>query len=831
MIETKLTGFRFGIVAGLGVLLGGCTTITVFRDGHALLPVIVATDAAPEERAAAEELGRVLGKMSGLAWPVRTTARPGERGLYVGTNALSPPPGERLKPAADLLAPKRGETGPDSFQIQSSRGSVFIEGATPEATGFAVAWLLQSKAGVRWYAPGAMGEVIPARTRWTLPRRLHIRRSPAYVSRQIYGPETTDGTDWARHNGLRGRLEFNHALAGVFPPEILAAHPDWAPQLNGRRYLPASADDHKWQPNLALPEVAEHAAQAAAAAFAREPGRPSFSLAMNDTVRFDESGATTALVEPLRYFRGMPDFSPLVFSFMNRAAESVALTSPGHYLGCLAYFWCEAPPAFRMNPVVVPYVTTDRSQYFDQAYRRADLALMSSWGTSGVRAFGLWEYAEGDNFLVPREPLGAQAGTVREGWHRGARGYFAEVGTQWGFDAFKVWMLAQLLWEPDRPLAGLADDFYHGYYGAAAKPMRRFFERCEAQWMTQPGPPYWLKFYQQEDQAALFPPEICRELRALLTDAARAAAGVPGLTARVARTSQAFAVTEAYVAFDAERRTLAAMAGDETGALAGKETVVADAVRKLLQTKKRLTEAYDQAREGEAPAMSGNDLAHFVRNDPVPRLLWLAGQRDPFAPRRILAAAGPDVADEAPWRVLAETLADGGLAVAQNLTHNPVFAKSAPAGQEPAILFPRSGKLPAEWEVEAMPTETGRVALVETGTAARILRIEGAWDTQVFQWRPAGPGRVYVATARLRGNSSPGNDAGLFLTFLTRDGKVAGTHRMQSLPKGLTPRWRSMALADSSPEGTAWVGVGIGASRQVAGDWLEVGAIELRGVD
>jgi hypothetical protein len=89
---------------------------------------------------------------------------------------------------------------------------------------------------------------------------------------------------------------------------------------------------------------------------------------------------------------------------------------------------------------------------------------------------------------------------------------------------------------------------------------------------------------------------------------------------------------------------------------------------------------------------------------------------------------------------------------------------------------------------------------------------------------------VYLATALVRGRSSPGNDAALFLAFLGRDGKGPGRHAMQSLPKGLTPGWRAMALADAAPDGAAWVGLGVGSARQVPGDWLEASAVELRSV-
>jgi hypothetical protein len=129
-----------------------------------------------------------------------------------------------------------------------------------------------------------------------------------------------------------------------------------------------------------------------------------------------------------------------------------------------------------------------------------------------------------------------------------------------------------------------------------------------------------------------------------------------------------------------------------------------------------------------------------------------------------------------------------------------------------------------------MPTEKGSVALIDATGAPQCLRIEGAWDTQVYQWLPATPGLFYVATARLRGFTRPASDSAVFLTFLDAAQKPIGAHPMQSLPKGITHDWRTAVVADLAPAGAARVGVGIGASRQVSGDWLEIRSIELRGL-
>ena len=542
-------------------------------------------------------------------------------------------------------------------------------------------------------------------------------------------------------------------------------------------------------------------------------------------MRFDQGEATRALVEPMHYFRDMPDYSPLVFTFMNRAAESLNHSHPSRYLGCLAYFWCENPPAFPVHRNVVPYVTTDRSQYYDRDYRAADLALMSRWGASGVRAYGLWEYAYGQGFVIPRVDLGALADSVREGWHRGARGYLAEAGPQWGFDAFKVWMLAQLLWEPDRPVGELAADFYNGYYSAAAGSMRSFFARCEEQWMTQGGAPQWLKYYEQEDQALLFSPPVCHELRGFLETAKHAVQGDPVAAARVAQSSRAFVITETYVKFDSLRRMIASLSYESS------ETRISALIANFAQAESDFKNAFIAASQ-EGAASADADIPVLVRNDPVPRLLQLIGCKDASASRRILRSANLEANKQPSWFALAELQASGAWSGAPNLVANSSFMKMETDLQQPRFLYPRFGMLPSKWKLKAMPTDQGRVQLVdsERPNGQRAMRIEGAWDTQLYQWIPVEPDCTYVATAKFRGNSSPGNDSGLYLTFLDASGTMMDVPRSQLMPKGLTADSRTAVLVGKPTEGATWVGIGAGSSRQSPGDWLEVSSLELRGV-
>jgi hypothetical protein len=294
--------------------------------------------------------------------------------------------------------------------------------------------------------------------------------------------------------------------------------------------------------------------------------------------------------------------------------------------------------------------------------------------------------------------------------------------------------------------------------------------------------------------------------------------------------SRAFALTEAYVAFDSIRRRLAAASPDAGTDYPGGDSALAEDIGRLMQARNRLD------------SLTGNSGTHasewapfvpesLLRNDPVPRLLLIAGRGRPSAPWNILTAAGTAAEHNASWRAAADAVA-AGLPTSPNLLSNGSFSEASRQSQEPQFLYPRYGVQPAHWILKAMPTETGRVALVDeagldgAGAGRRALRVEGAWETQVYQWLPATAGNTYMGMARLRGRSSPGSDATLFFTFLSKDGSVLGT-AAQSLPKGDTGQWRTQVLAGRAPQHAAWVGLGIGCTRQADGGWMEADSVGL----
>jgi len=97
----------------------------------------------------------------------------------------------------------------------------------------------------------------------------------------------------------------------------------------------------------------------------------------------------------------------------------------------------------------------------------------------------------------------------------------------------------------------------------------------------------------------------------------------------------------------------------------------------------------------------------------------------------------------------------------------------------------------------------------------------------VTQAQPVQPGELCVAEVQMRGRSSPGNDAALTLAFVDAAGKLVGEYRTTMLPKGEST-WRRLTLADTAPATARYVVVGLVATRQFDGDWLEAAEATLR---
>jgi hypothetical protein len=662
----------------------------------------------------------------------------------------------------------------------------------------------------RWFVPGPLGHE---------PGWAPAAPGPhAFLTRAMSGVERLDAGEWARRNQLTRPLAFSHALAGIFAPDLYKSHPEFFPWVDGKRLAPPGTGPAFWNPDIARADVASYAAEAARNYFQTHPNAESFALGVNDALIWGESPELLALSTPTRWFRERPDYSPVLFTFMNRVADEVAKTNPQKLLGTLAYYWTENVPPFPIRPNVVPFLTADRSQGYDPGFHDEELQLQERWAKSGVKRLGLYDYVYGGGFLIPRIHTRLLAENLRHARKVGFTDYYAEVDPNWGLDGPMPWLLAQLTRDPEQSEDRLLDEYYRRYFREAAGPMRQFFETCEKQWMSQPGPPYWLKHFRNESQAIIFSSAVCRGLRRMLGEAALLAQSAP-INDRVRLVSDAFGVTERMAAFHDARDSISRQIlgrGRDWRALAA-------GLRTYLLCRQEFIRYTDELRRQSPLAIAPFGWDDYVRNDPLGAAL-LSILRDSNRKHEMLEAD----AEISRWRDPAVMALWAGIRVGGaevTVERNGAWGGKPVAARRIAGLD-YGVSLPSEWTSRVEPSQFFSAKLSGTGDEHR-LRVAGTKDTMIFQWNPLVRRGLYRGAVTLKGRVTPGTSVSVMLAWLDAAEKNIG-FRSFRLPEGDWTNPVNLEVVGLTPGTAQWVGVGLRVQHQMEGDWIEVGDFQLR---
>jgi hypothetical protein len=511
--------------------------LTIADGGKATVVIVFPDTPQGNEREATAELSKYLGKMAGATFEqVAEKDCQGRPAIFVGAT-------EAAKQAG-ISAEKMDR---DGFIIKATGGNLYLVGHDALATELGVHFFLQRYAGVRWYIPLEIGEHIPSRPTFIVPDKLDDRQEPAWQSR-LWSSVSRMDPMWEKRNLCRSRYAFHHNLLNVLKPSVVYdQHPEWFPLINGRRIPKPPDSSHGWQPCFSNKEMAAWVAQRIIEYFDANPTVPSFSLGINDVGAggYCQDAECQALDDPAKpTYRDRPNYSNRVFTFMNRVAEITSQKHPDKLLGCLAYANCEEVPSFPVHPNIIPYLTNDRAQWRDPAFRKQDQDLLRRWAKA-ARQLGVYDYYYGSGYVIPRFFPTVSGESIKFCHSVGVRAWYAEIYSNWGLDGCKAWLASQLLWDVKQNPHKLVEEYYTNFFGAAKKPMKKYWDRCEQVWMKQSGEGVWFKGFFQIEQLEMFPPAVCRELRGYLDQAAKLADS-DLIRRRIKLYSDGFAYTEAY---------------------------------------------------------------------------------------------------------------------------------------------------------------------------------------------------------------------------------------------------------------------------------------------
>lgn len=458
-------------------------TLTLVENQKPQAQLVIAQDATQSTRQAAQILQQYIEKSTSAK--IALSNKPGTLpAIHIGETAYTKAQG--LKPA---------NLDEDGFIIKTvDKNNLVIVGGSDWGTEFGVYDFLERFVGVRWLAPGELFTEIPTHNTITIPHA-DIQEEPVYLSRQFgaidYERDAStpkyqtapwklllSNDRWGRFNRLRPRMAFHHNISKALPVSLFGkTHPEFYPMVNGQRYLPANDKDIHWQPNFSAAGIVDATATQIEKYFTSNPHKRSYSLGINDSQKFDQSPET---LKKRKELGGLADEYAV---WANEVAEKVLAKYPDKYFGFLAYIDLRTPPVnHRYHPHVVPFITYELSRWTDERSRNLAQNLALQWQEK-TTSVGWYDYFYGHNYMVPRAFTQAQRDSLRWLAAHNVRYYYGETNLNSG-EGPKDWLQSKLLWNPNRNIDPLLNDWYVSAVGKAAAPsLKAYYDLWEKYWI------------------------------------------------------------------------------------------------------------------------------------------------------------------------------------------------------------------------------------------------------------------------------------------------------------------------------------------------------------
>ncbi|MEM0967009.1 MAG: DUF4838 domain-containing protein [Verrucomicrobiota bacterium] len=781
---------------------------SVFEKDRSSALLKLPVNTPPQLRGAAEEFSRQVESMGGESISIVTE----QEDLASIRPVIEFDEGHGFPPS-----PFISDRGDDRFVLEVSSRVLTIRANDPLGWEFGLYTLLDHFGGVRWFWPGADGTYTPERANWRIPYGTY-EFQPAYFSRRLTVGRSEEAETWTRRNRLRGSYSYSHNLRRIFDREFFLANPetlavDWDPQNSPGQGHPL----WRSQPDLTSDLVVETAARAAIEAFQESPDRLTFSLGINDNNHYGDNEQIRELTRPMRYFRDLPDYSDLVFDFMNRVAEVVSLEFPDRFLGCLSYMWVENVPSFPVHPMILPYLTADRSQGYDVDFTEEDRELVREWVSAGPRLVGIYDYLHSAPNPFPRRANLIVGQRIRDAYETGVRAYFGEVNAIWPFHGDVPWSVARMLWDPTLDPGELEEEFLVKFFGPAAQKMGEFYDRARWIWMSQGGSAVWIKFYKDEGGIALFDEDDISAMTEML-DQALVDSGEGVYKTRVDAVRTTWELTLAFFRMQKAREELVL---DERQSLTPIEIVeflnarakwmaVLESLRQGVWTRETVRTVFSQS----------DPTFHAARKivsqlSPEERLRfwdWLfaeSSRLDDSTARFIFGLARSASDDN--WESLEKT---------ENLRED--LGEIETLGNENWEL-----SLSEPWKLLISPSERVEVSYKGDGKQ-EYLRFLNAYAIGLAREFPVERGQVFEGIVRVGAKTSLGNRTSFYFEWKAEDGRPLGTTRALRLPETELNTEGTFHVFGVPPKGSTEGALVLSAVRQAPGDTLDVYSVEIR---
>ncbi|HVT28062.1 MAG TPA: DUF4838 domain-containing protein [Lacipirellulaceae bacterium] len=449
--------------------------------------IIVASDAIPSEKYAAEELQSFLEQATGAHLKITNTAPPkaSPHHFYIGVRAAA----EKAFPGL------KAETfGPEDLRIVIRNGNVAIVGGQPRGTLYGVYTFLEDYVGVRFLT--ADDTFVPKVGGWRVIGPVDRTYRPPLVLRHSYFRENSISpafatrlrnnaiTDDPKYGGRTGMQTINHSFGRLLPSSKYGKdHPEYYALVNGKRLAPVKDDWHQTQLCLTNPDVLRLVTQAVLDEIDANPNVDSVSVSQNDDDKYCRCPKCAAIDDR----EGTPMGSLL--NFVNAVAAQVAKHYPHVRVGTLSYWYSRKPPkTLKPAPNVLIQLCSIECcplHAIDDpacAHNRKFCEDADGWAKI-CQNLSIWNYnVNFHNYQLPMPNLRVIGPNVRYFVAHHAKGVFMQAAGDTVGSAFSDlhnYVISNLLWDPNRSGEALRDEFLRLHYGPAAEPLRQLVEEFE----------------------------------------------------------------------------------------------------------------------------------------------------------------------------------------------------------------------------------------------------------------------------------------------------------------------------------------------------------------
>ena len=452
--------------------------LVLCQDGRTSYRIVIADSPSPSEKYAAQELQRFLQQMTDTQFPVSSDRTPLQaREIVIGYNRHLEQTGLNVDKAA---------LRDEGYLIRTEKDWLIIAGSSVRGALYGVYGFLEDHLGCRWYTPDC--HVIPKRPSIELDQIID-QQIPAFIYREIWAG--LGGADQAVRNRVNGEiLDYQgvkpkhggrtpYAPSGVHtflkyvpPKKYFGSHPEYFSEINGKRVK------GRTQLCLTNPDVLELVIQELGRRIKAQPTKKVWDVSQADWGGFCECPQCRKITEQEGALSGA------LIHFVNKVADAITQDHPDLLITTLAYRKTRKPPR-HVRPrdnVVIRLCTIEAcfsrplaSDPRNAAFRQD----IQGWSRISKRLY-VWDYVTNFwHYLMPHPNLQVLGPNVRFFRDHNVIGLMAQGNSRSSggeFNELRCWVLAKLLWNPDRDAAALIQEFVSAYYGPAAPYIMQYID-------------------------------------------------------------------------------------------------------------------------------------------------------------------------------------------------------------------------------------------------------------------------------------------------------------------------------------------------------------------